>query len=149
MLILSKINYVADMGHPMFAVIDIDEAAVHQAIGRIDLVRETKSKDGHLYGMSFWNYAPAYIEESDQLDMLMGDSDWMTVTKEQLEAHGIAFDPQGRVDTEYRTETDRQLAFEDEIQWRAYPKYGDGEFTTARISRDELDKILIEMGVPA
>jgi hypothetical protein len=139
---------VSDTGDhgPDVAVVIATPDRLRQWLREIDMVRllkqATAAADSRLFGFMFWDNSPYWLKGGELALELEGQIDgdgWVRLTAAQAS--------DGRVEAAERNsdaQADAQRRFVDDggVQWRAYPKWGSGQYETAELSRADLVQLL-------
>jgi hypothetical protein len=132
---------------PDVAVVAVTTETVRAWIGEIDQVQlaaQAAAADG-MYGVMRWDHTVYWLKGGELAEELADvvDLEWKQLTTEQAEMVADA-----DRDHDARADAVRRFTTTDAIQWRAYPHYGPGDWSTAKLSRDDLVELLGELSDP-
>jgi hypothetical protein len=144
LMLALRVSDSADDG-PDVAVVTVTPERLRQWIAEIDQVRLLKQAgtDTRMYGVLYWDAHPYWLkggELAQELAEVVDEEEWQRLTVEQADQVDAA-------DREHdaRAEAPRRFVDADGVQWRAYPKWGSGQWETAELSRDTLVQLYREL----
>lgn len=120
-----------------YALLKFSSISIKQMRDRMDLAKNTLTKDHSFVSMDFWDSAPQYFSSFDGLDNLVDVDALFEGTPVCIKKSFITRIPAASYQ---RTEGDRIVAFPDRVYWECRPKHCEDVI----IESADLDRLYIE-----
>jgi len=114
------------------AVVHIDEALAGKILLRAETLRALKAADEEASCIEFAVGHVYFYEGGDEFEEVLAESDVVLIDDDT--APGDAFAPGEDVSTE----CDTLVVNEDDVWWSCYPKHGDAQVQTSRVTLKQI-----------
>ena len=128
-----------------FYVVEITPGYAAQLLKRIFLVNQLKAEDQEVEHLQYWDASGVWLGADPFDDASLDDETFLEDLHDDLagEDAKILVDFSFSETLERRTECDRATVKTTGVFWRSYPKHCDIELTTAEITVEQLQKIVV------
>jgi hypothetical protein len=141
---------------PDVAIVPVTPERLRQWIGEIDQVRlltlAAQGSDARPYGVMYWDDSPFWLQGgglAEDLAFMVDDDTEVTVQLTPAQERQL---PVAERYHDAGADAVRRFVTAEQVNWRAHPKHGPGDWNTAHLNRNQMLELLADLtseGAPA